>query len=320
MRLHTRPPADDELEWCARHIEDGFEQRVELREYLPSFWRRLQQDEAITMVLIEDQQRTPAARVAFGALVFVADDVVARLLAVGRPYLSRAIVDAARRDGGYGGVLSGSLIRRHNSGSGLNVVVLHCAEIVSAYSDDQRGRIRKRLTETLIKAVAGFNIKEIIFEFFGNHDLPYLLNAGFNHRTDYAAAFAGQARVPPAQTWPHVVGLRRDEVQEKFGTRIAELFNITTRRFHFTERERVILSLAHQGMTDIEIAAKLGVGRNVVLMRWRAIFERVERLEKDFFASCDAEGQVLPKDARRRYLLRFLDDYTDELRPTARTK
>lgn len=77
-----------------------------------------------------------------------------------------------------------------------------------------------------------------------------------------------------------------------------------------------LLELALRGDTDDQIALELGIARDTVRKRWRAIFERAERAQPGLLGHvAPAEQGTVRGAEKRRPLLAFLQAHAEELRP-----
>ncbi len=103
--------------------------------------------------------------------------------------------------------------------------------------------------------------------------------------------------------------------------RLSPLFTHTPSRFGFHAGEQALLREALLGGDDDLIARRLCVSLATLRKRWREMYERVSRIDPDFF--CPPDDTAPPDESigvrgveKRRWLLGYLRHHPEELRPS----
>src|SRR5690242_13576506 len=113
-----------DLRRCAELLPSGFRASDRIKERLVTLWERLLMAEGQTFSIIEDMERPHPANIeGFGLSVFVTDRFFNEFCAAPRPYLAACFYE--RMLAGEPVVMSAEQLRRANSTTGLNIVVLH---------------------------------------------------------------------------------------------------------------------------------------------------------------------------------------------------
>ncbi len=89
----------------------------------------------------------------------------------------------------------------------------------------------------------------------------------------------------------------------------------TPPKLRLVPREQKVISLALSGLTDTDIAEKLGMSHDGVRQRWKRIIEHIEDELPDLFTP---DGDVNPAKRgleKRRKILAYLSTRPSELRP-----
>jgi DNA-binding CsgD family transcriptional regulator len=124
---------------------------------------------------------------------------------------------------------------------------------------------------------------------------------------------------PEISRRPWLVGLTKEEASENPGSHL-ESIRFTAPRFHFNPSEQTLLRHALLGKTSEDVAAALFISPWTVKKRWHAIYERVTEVDRDLLPppianSADAKSRGAE---RRRHLLHYLRQHSEELRPFMR--
>jgi hypothetical protein len=124
MSLSHRPTTPQDLEACLPLIRNGFAFGLAERPHLLALWRHLLDKGITESTVIEERTGPTGSRiVGFGLSIFVTDEFAEDSRTRLPPYQARHVLE--RWCQGKPPFLNAAQIRRANSGSGLNVVVLH---------------------------------------------------------------------------------------------------------------------------------------------------------------------------------------------------
>jgi len=165
----------------------------------------------------------------------------------------------------------------------------------------------------------GYNLKEILIEFYGTPLVQFCLAAGFLLRSDYQDFYRKQGLpLPSDEQHPCLLGLTREEAAANAGVNIARLFPYHVPRFSFTYGEQKVLLQALLGRNNEEIAASLDVASSTVKKRWAAIYDCVTRQMPEMLPDTALSSSLLQKrgQEKRRQLLTSLRQHPEELRPS----
>jgi len=260
---------------------------------------------------VDDRRRPPETRlVGCGVSVFVTDEFAERVLA-GLPLLSRAFLE--QWESGPRPYLTKKEIAAANAGDGLNLLILHYGWSKDVTPEDMM-TMQHLQTERFIHEHAGYFTKEYLHEFFGPQLRDFMLAAGLVMKHDYRGeawrdALAGVTE----EDWPYLAV--HGPEPSRPGTITSIFRSKSTRpRFGFSPGEQRLIVLALEGRSDDELASALTLSPWTVKKRWQRIYMKVETLEPSLFAF---EGDKLRQ--RRRYLLAFMREHPEELRPFRRS-
>lgn len=333
MHLTHRPARKRDFQACLNLLCDGFTLSGNrwLFDRLSQTWETLLNGESMVLSVIEDEERpTPERIVGFGATVFVSDEFAAYMRSGAAPYtyveLVRRLVD------GRSSILSAEEIRDANSGSGLNLFVLHVEWAGAILDADEVRHVREEILTAFLGMLAGYRLKQILVEPIGFEFLPWACAAGFRERTRFDDYFSHSPQRPDPAHHPYLVGITREEAETGEVGALLRFFLYTEPRLFFAPPRQKILQLAILDKTDEEIAAALGISRETVRKAWSAIYMTAED------AVATWKGEIAPDllvfrnstsnpagpnrtdlatrgAEKKRLLLRYLRHHPEELRP-----
>jgi len=314
MGFALRPPLRLDLDWCQSIMEDGFERRPALQRQLPRLWRGLLDEDAISMIQIEDQ--TTGAPVAFGAGVVVSDECAASARTRTAPNLAVSILERELTASRW--ILRPKQVPAVNHPKhGVNLVILHYSEVLPGRALAELQAVRDLAVGELLRTQRGYALREFLMEFYGIEDLPFMNRMGAIVRTDYASYFASGAPMPRPSRRPFLLGLRAQEMEQQWGTPLAMLFSKEHPRIFFTLRQQQVLNRAVRTPTptDPEIARELGL-QPPLRDHWRAMFARVAALQVRGRVPTIGLPHFSDRSADlRAALLTYVNEHPCELRP-----
>ena len=310
MGLAWRPGRLDDLPGCAALFHGHSRYDSATLERLTTAWRKLFDDGALIMGIVEDDAAPQHHRIlAFGASVFVTDAFMARERAGEHPFVSTRAIQAELQ--GPTPILRPPEICAAQSRDGLNLLCLHYGEVKDGLGPEERHQVRFFVFEAFIAQHRGYRIKELLQEFWDD-EIPtaYILKGWGPVRTEYAAFAASQ---PPGRPRPYLVGLTREEVETTPGWMGAPIFTWTPPSFGFSPAEQALLVPALGGGTDRDLARALGLALPTIKSRWRQIYDRVAAVNPALLPDRqDADGRR--GDEKRRRLIEYLRHHLEELR------
>jgi hypothetical protein len=312
MRFTLRLLKPKDFHWCASILEDGFERHSELRGKLPELWSGLMAIDALSMIVIVDDDQSD--RVAFGAAAIISDECLEMTLASTQPNFALRVLMReleAKSSHARPFVMRLQDIRALNHPKhGVNLAVLHYSEVLSGYRAEEVRLVRDKALHALLELQRGYALKEFLMEVYGEQDLPFAKAMGLRVRADYPhQAF-------PAWRRPLLFGMRRDEVAEQWGSPVATLFSYAAPVFFFSITQQRILLRACQNDRDADIASELGIETTTLREHWRAIFAKVEAGQKRFGLSLEhLPDFAVVENRSRAVLVPYLKQHPEELRP-----
>jgi hypothetical protein len=182
--------------------------------------------------------------------------------------------------------------------------------------------VRFEMRDSSFNDHRGYQIKEILKEYWDEMELPFVLSGWGRRRTDDAEFFRRRGlAVPEPESRPYLIGLTRDEARGDPGDMAAPLFVYAPPRIFFSPAEQKLLTVALLGETDRQLARSLNLGLPTVKGHWRQIYARVAAVSPELLPD---SAEVPPERARgkekRRPLLDYLRRHPEELRPHLRPR
>jgi hypothetical protein len=284
---------------------------------LPEMWRAFLSNETMQLLLVEDRSKPLSSRiVSFNAAFFVTDEFCSEAQSTLPPYLGLHM--ARHYSSRELPILNCQQVARANAHDGLNVLMCFEGWERNGLSREQFLAVREKQSEAFRLTLSGYQVKEFLAEPIGEETLQWMLDGGIHLRRDYSSYFLKhRAPVPKAAQRPWLVGLTKEEAFAHPGSYFASFFVYTPPRFHFNRSEQVLLRRALMGKTSEELAASLFISPWTVKKRWHAIYEEVADIDSELLPPSIADGlQATSRGAeRRRYLLSYLRQHPEELRP-----
>lgn len=323
MYLAYRSLEAADIESCLSLVGDDYAENLDIHPRASQVWRRLLAAGILNGMVLEDLTRAPGDRLAsFGMSVFVSPEFMAEARRDGTPGLAALV--ARRVEAGKAPVLGPDAVRRANSGPGLNLLVLHYAEVMPDPTPERLQAVRDKQVETFFFVHGGYRYAEMLVEHRPERLRQFALEGGFRIRSEYGAYYRSHAR-PPGEC-PTLLGITREETLPHPGLHVARLFLYTPPRFYFKPREQALLWQALLDKTDEEAADALDLTVAAVKKRWVGLYDRVAETDPSLFpdppeappsgpARRETRGQE-----KRRHLLRYLRTHPEELRPVEEPK
>ena len=322
MSLQHRPMRQKDVAECAgiiaAHPVIGPRYRGRAKSDLRQAWLRLLGSEAMKTAVFEESEGSHVAIRGFGISVFVIDEFVRELKTPPLFWFGPELAKRILR--GVSPVLSERQVREANSKGGLNLVVW---EALPRPGFEKRADIYHLMVTSFIEGHRGFLWKELITaQVESAARLQWALNAGgllWNpSRRCYAHSPVGKHQEVIRQ--PHIVGVTRDVESGRPGSWVGTLFDYHPPKCGFSRREQALLLSALSGGTDEEISDDVGASRATVKNRWRSIYNRaISSLPELFRDDSQANSRISQRGKeKKRYLLAYLRDHPEELRPISR--
>jgi hypothetical protein len=322
MTIRWRPMQPRDVPECAEivaaHPVIGPRYGAALPKLRPA-WSSILGSEAVIMVVFEEIKGTRSTICGVGVAVFVHDEFLHELKK--RPFwigpeLAKRIID------GVSPVLSDKQFREANSSSGLNHVTW---EGIVRPDFEGNSELRRKLPNALIMEQRGLFLNEAIANQMDSVErLRWTLEVGALMWDPVSASYVNRVAKDPHKFVrnPHIVGISREAEARRPGTWVGAMFEYSPPRCGFSFAEQQLLSAALAGTTDQELSANLAISISTVKKNWISIYKR----------ACSALPDVVPDDStshgvkaergkeKRRYLLAYLREHPEELRPHSRKR
>lgn len=314
MRLRVRPMGLHDVENCVALLASDANERRNyggLLEELPAVWRKLIRAGALNARVVEVMDAGGPQLVAFGASVFVRDEILRQLKTAPLVWIGPELVRQAVASDGA--ILSPKEIRDANSGAGLSLVVW--AGVVSAPSPNER--VYTELWRAFFEAHVGYHIRELICQPLEPAQVQGTIQAGLSWLSDEGHYVDGRS-----QPWEQLVGnafiLGGDHqlAAQHFGSWVSALFCHTPPRIYFRPAEQRLLLAALSGLTDEELSSELDVSHSAVKKTWCAVYDRAAAaLPDEFLDKADEKPETKRGKQKKQRLLAYLRGHMEELRP-----
>ena len=308
MRFRLVEPRD--YPTCQSLLNPAMRLSRRVTDQLPALWSTLGRHG--TCSVVEDPTKPhPDCIEGFGASAFVADGFVDGFLEARRSYLDAALYESIVD--GSSPVLSEEQIRDANAGDGLTLVVFNFGLRDHDLSNPVTGRVLQMGGTAFYSLHAGYRLKTIVSEVFGNQAVQYMQAGGFQLQ-DTGVEPVAEADV----TTPRLFALRREWVRPAFINPLSSLFYPSTPRIGFSRTEQRVLMHALLNRSDAEIAEELGLSLDAIKKTWRRVYERVSRLVPYVIDGDRRSDDGSRSIEKRRHVLEYLRAHLEELRPTRR--
>jgi DNA-binding CsgD family transcriptional regulator len=291
-------------------------------EHLHGVWLSLLEREAsaATVFYADDSPNAPICF--FGNTVAVNDDFVRDMKTpphfwIG-PELTRRIASGASP------VLNSKEFREANSHGGLNMV---CWENCPRSGYEANTELHRYIMSVFLQLHQGYLWKEVIANQPESPDrLGFFLSTGALLWDPLARGYTSTLSEGPHEIVhkPHIFGLTRevelDRRHDWLGRWVGVLFDYHAPILGLSRNEQRLLVRALQGATDEQLAGVLGTSIPSVKKMWVSVYRRVEDRLPELIPDpqrLEISTNVRGREKRRR-LLSYLREHSEELRPYSR--
>ena len=321
MGLRCRPMRPKDVGECvkiiATHPVIGPRYGSAIAELRPA-WLRLLDCEASVTALIEEVNGLHATICFVGVSVFVGDDFMRELKTPPLRWLGPELAKRTMR--GDSPVLSDRQVREANSRGGLNLIVWEGC-IRSGF--EGHTELHRALLNLFIEEHCGYLWKEAIAAQMESVErLQWALQTGGLLWDPALGHYVESLEKDPQEiiSKPHIIGVTREMERRRPGTWVGALFEYHPPLLGFTRSEQRLLLSALSGRTDEELSDDLGKSLSTVKNMWRSIHNRAASHLPELFQDHSQAGAGIPQRGRekKRYLLAYLREHAEELRPVSR--
>lgn len=173
-------------------------------------------------------------------------------------------------------MLNEAELRAGNTEGSLDLVVMCPQWRETILRGDQVFEVVKLMGSAFVRGHAGFRLNRLITENLDAVERERFVQASGirEFRSDFQEFHAKH----PDTQWPRgrsLAVVTREEALRAPGNLVWMLFQFGEPVLGFQPSEQQLLNVAWTGLTDEELAHKLGIGQPAVKKRWRSIFARV---------------------------------------------
>ncbi len=257
--------------------------------------------------------------VAFGMSTFLSDACVNAQIAAPRANFAFELLNRVVANPDAAELLSLPEVAQGNAGEGLNLFPFLWLQRPRDPMSPEGARLLTRAMCTLLEEHKGFNLKCIVKE--GGREQEEAFTRGGMKKI---ATCSGAPNAPRGERF--LFRLTREEARrDAFGTGLSLLFLADRPCCGFARIQQHVLQCAADDMSDEEIADHLCVTPHAVNMRWRTIYERIER-QADLAALVFDDRHQTDGGRRsgnsggaqkRRSVVAYIRAHSEELRPYA---
>jgi len=242
---------------------------------------------------------------AFGMSAFVRSQFADEYLQEPHPQVGKRLLleTAASRSP----VLSHKEVGRGNAEGGLDLIVV--GTHIAARANADRWELFGTLLQSFIQVHAGYRLRRIINEVFGDADVADVRAAGvFTVAAEFDGIGAGSLK-------SLVATLTIEEAVERRST-LLPMFLYRPPRLHLNATEQELLRAALEGGTDEALAAKCGVSLSGIKARWTRIQQKASRHLAEPSEHMRPRRNGRGRGAQTRHiLLRYVRNNPSELTP-----
>jgi hypothetical protein len=308
MRYRFAKPAD--FRTFQAMLSPGFQASRRVEQALVSLWQTLTADGSMRITLVEDQERSSEAAIqAIGASAFVAPGFAEKYWRDPQPNLAATIYEQVLN--GQSPLLSLPEIREANSDQGLHLVMLHFALRNADLSEPQVQQVMVAVNAAFFFFYGGYRLNSATQEVYGRQAAEYMQAGGFHLLKSFKSSSGNREGLEP-----HVLLLRKDQVQPSVVNPLSFLFYPVPPRIHFAPTEQRVLELALLNESDAAISDTLSISLDAVKKTWRRIYQRAALKAPHLLGGDDGiAGNTSRGTEKRRYLLEYVRVHLEELRP-----
>lgn len=313
MALHCRPVAQDELARCQALTAAwgrGVHSAATLAA-LPEVWRQLLAERRLAFYVFIDDDEDPTRKVqGYVTAGFASDAWADEVANHDRPWLCRQLAEATLR--GDALLLDRAAQARANGGAGVNAFGLDFALADSDWYLPRVMRWFPWMEWSLRDWLAGWRLRSVVREMFGFDTYLLARGAGYPLLRDLRRAVPDDT---PLRERPYLCGAYRERALRRPSSVLGRLFMDQAPVFDFNDGERELLELALRTLADEDIAERLHLSPHTIKVRWRRIFDEVQRARPGLLPDDGgAQGQGRGSE-KRRHLLAYLREHPEETRP-----
>lgn len=316
MHLRVRPMEPSDVSRCAKLLASHHEEcrgYGPLLEQLPAVWLKLLRTGSTISSVVEDTEARVPQMVAWGASVFVTDALARRLKTTPLAWIGPEL--ARRLLAGEASILSPKAIQEANSNDGLNLAV--CVGVARAPSLEDQSAVDIEVHRAFFRDHVGYRLKELMCQPLELRQSRMAFQAGLYWLGPEGHYVDGRSlAIDKLIEDPFIIGTNRELALRDLGNWASSLFLHTPPRIYFRPAEQRLLLAALRGLADEELADELTISLSAVKKKWRTIYDRAAKILPRYSPDDAAEDPERKRGKeRKKYLLAYLSEHMEELRP-----
>jgi hypothetical protein len=313
-RFTLRELREEDVAECLSFNSEGVGQEIIGPAATMAVWRSLIGNRAFCSHVIETSEPPMESCLAgFGARMFVTPDFVDAETSNPKPGLKARLIAGIHHRQGI--LLGLSEIRHRNTHTGLDMVLFDGWRH-GMLSEETAAQAYARLSFGFFALHSGLWIKRMITEVKSEAARDwYLATRTWRVVSDFETFYAqnpGVRRVPSHS----LLLITADDARAVTGHGISMLFHKKTPELRLGHGDQQFLEIALEGLTDDELAVKLGVSSSSVKKRWLSLFESVAAIHPEIFPDAeDSPNRTVRGRQKRHLLLAHIRTHPEELQP-----
>ena len=270
-------------------------------------WKNLIRSRFCHSVVIEASRPVAGHRiVGFGIDVFVSRSFAEKEISQPAPGLNDRIL--ASLSSPHPVVLTESEIRAANTQGGLDVAILYGCWREDLPGPEAVSEVCTALATCFMELHRGYRIHQLLTEVIGEEQRRYF---EATHAWRIVKAFDSPGGRPRC-----CAVLTRTDALSVAGSLVNGLFHHREPNLGLRDADQQLLLAALGGLTDEELAGKLGLTVAAVKKRWISLFERTIDSHPDRFPALSPHDQPKRGPQKRHHILAYVRLHPEELRPT----
>jgi hypothetical protein len=311
--LKLRDLREDDVEDCLSFNPNSIGQEIIGWPATIAVWKSLIGNRAFRSIVAETSESRDKSRiVAFGARMFVARDFADAEIASPQPGLKARLIAGIYR--GENILLRPREIGRGNAHGGLDLMGSEGRR--PGLSSEAEEEAYERLSSWFFETNSGFWIRRMITEVTNEVELDRYLRSNVWRVFSNFEAFYLQNPGVPRVPGNRLLLITADDTRLVLGHPVKTLFRQKKPVLRLRDGDQQFLAVALVGLTDDELARRLGVSLASVKKRWLYLFEWVAAVQPELFpdAAPSRNGNARGRQ-KRHLLLAYVRTHAEELAP-----
>jgi hypothetical protein len=313
-RFTLRELCKKDVAECLSFNSEGVGQEIIGPAATMAVWRSLIGNRAFRSNVVEASEPSLESRLAgFGARMFVTPDFVDAEISNPKPGLKARLIAGIHHSQDF--LLGLSEIRHRNTHTGLDMVLFDGWR-PGMLSEEAASQAYARLSFGFFALHSGLWIKRMITDVKSEAARDwYLATRTWRVISDFETFYAQNPGVPRVPGHSLLL-ITADDTRAVTGHGITTMFHRKTPELCLRNGDQQFLEIALEGLTDDELARKLGISSSSVKKRWLFLFESVAAIRPEIFPDAkDSPNRTVRGRQKRHLLLAYIRTHPEELAP-----